>query len=335
MNDKVTYKDSGVDIHKGDALVEKIKQKVQKTYNQRVKSGVGGFACLYEVGDRFLAAGTDGVGTKLKLAFELNKHDTVGVDLVAMCVNDILCTGAKPLFFMDYLATGALDLNVNEAIVEGIVQGCLQSECALIGGETAEMPGMYQEGEYDLAGFAIGEVFADNILGGEKVKENMSLIALRSSGFHSNGFSLIRKVANDFDEKTKERLLTPTKIYWMAVKDILENNLATGFSHITGGGLLNLPRMNKNLDYKMSMSSSDWETRFYTDEMALVKNHANLSFEDMAQTFNCGVGLIMACHKDNEVNVLESLKRCGEEGIVIGSTEVGSGAVVFEDCRLK
>jgi phosphoribosylformylglycinamidine cyclo-ligase len=331
MTTKMTYKDSGVDIDKGDELVEKIKLKVKKTYGSRVKSGVGGFACLYEVGDRYLSAGTDGVGTKLKLAFELGIHNTIGIDLVAMCVNDILCTGSRPLFFMDYLATGQLELNTNEQIIEGVVEGCLASECALIGGETAEMPGMYNEGEYDLAGFAVGEVYPAQILGGEKVTEGMSLIALKSSGFHSNGYSLVRKVCSNWSHEEKVKLLAPTKIYWKAVKSSIEKDLICGMSHITGGGLLNLPRMNSNLDYNISMTESAWKECFYTAEMHKLENEANLNFEDMARTFNCGTGMIIAASSSKRDELLSELKACGESPIVIGTTTKGSGAVHFED----
>jgi len=247
----ITYKDAGVDIEKGDALVEKIKLKVKSTYGDRVRSGVGGFACLYEVGDRLLAAGTDGVGTKLALAKKLDKHDTIGIDLVAMCVNDILCTGAQPLFFMDYLATGKLDVDTANHVLDGIVEGCLQSECALIGGETAEMPGMYGNGEYDLAGFAVGEVKPADVLDGSRVNEGDVLIGLPSSGFHSNGYSLVRKLIKDDETALMQAALTPTKIYWKAIKGLLEKQLLNGVSHVTGGGLLNIPRINEGFAYQI------------------------------------------------------------------------------------
>lgn len=331
MTTKITYKDSGVDINKGDELVEKIKMKVKKTYGDRVKGGVGGFACLYEVGDRYLSAGTDGVGTKLKLAFELGIHNTIGIDLVAMCVNDILCTGSRPLFFMDYLATGKLNLETNESIIEGVVEGCLASECALIGGETAEMPGMYNDGEYDLAGFAVGEVYPKNILGGESVKESMTLIALKSSGFHSNGYSLVRKICADWSIEEKKNLLTPTKIYWKSVKSSIEKNLISGMSHITGGGLLNLPRMNTNLDYCISMSQTEWKDHFYTNEMFKLEAEASLTFEDMAITFNCGTGMILATEKSLESKLIDELRSYGESPTVVGHTDTGCGQVKFKD----
>ncbi|MCF8059801.1 MAG: phosphoribosylformylglycinamidine cyclo-ligase [Bacteriovoracaceae bacterium] len=312
----LTYKDSGVDIDKGEALVEKIKGKVKKTYGKRVIGGVGGFACLYEVADRYLAAGTDGVGTKLKLAFDLNKHDTVGIDLVAMCVNDIICTGAKPLFFMDYLATGKLDLPTSEAIIDGIVEGCLQCEAALIGGETAEMPGMYSEGEYDLAGFAVGEVYPNDILGGEKVRVGQSLLAIASDGFHSNGYSLIRRVLQNNDHPNIESLLRPTKIYWKAVKGLLEKRLVTGMAHITGGGLLNIPRMNESLGYKISLSAEEFREKFFNEDFQWIQEKGNISTHEMLKTFNGGIGLVIASENPDEV--IEHLKKVGETAYLIG-----------------
>jgi phosphoribosylformylglycinamidine cyclo-ligase len=188
----MNYKESGVDIEKGDLFIDRIKPFIKKTYTENVVSGVGGFAALYEQGDRYLASGTDGVGTKLKLATELNTHDTIGQDLVAMCVNDILCTGAKPLFFLDYLATSKLDLEVHQDVVKGIAQACSESGCALIGGETAEMPGMYKNGEYDLAGFVVGDVSKENLIDGRSIDAGMKIYAFTSSGFHSNGPSIVR-----------------------------------------------------------------------------------------------------------------------------------------------
>lgn len=312
----LSYKDSGVDIEKGDALVEKIKGKVKSTYGKRVIGGVGGFACLYEVGDRYLAAGTDGVGTKLKLAFDCNKHDTVGIDLVAMCVNDILCTGATPLFFMDYLATGKLSLEVSEAIIDGVVAGCLQSEAALIGGETAEMPGMYSEGEYDLAGFAVGEVYPDDLLGGDKVKPGHTLVGLRSDGFHSNGFSLIRRVLAENSFEEPQKLLRPTRIYWKTVKPLLEKKLVSGMAHITGGGLFNIPRMNENLGYHLNFSAEEFKEEFFDETFRWVQEKGAIDTHEMLKTFNGGIGLVMACENPQEVK--ELLKNQGEEAFILG-----------------
>jgi phosphoribosylformylglycinamidine cyclo-ligase len=326
----LTYKDSGVDIDKGEALVEKIKSKVKATYNDRVKSGVGGFACLYEVGDRLLAAGTDGVGTKLKLAGDCGVHNTVGIDLVAMCVNDILCTGAKPLFFMDYLATGHLDLRVSEDILSGIVEGCLQSECALIGGETAEMPGMYSDGEYDLAGFSVGEVFEKDILGGSRVKAGHKLLGLASDGFHSNGYSLLRKVLEDESVETKKEFLTPTKIYWSAVKELLKNDLVTGMSHITGGGLSNIARMNPEVGFNISIGQDEWCSKIFNDQFRFVMQKGDIAFDEMMRTFNGGVGLVVAVNNEdgNLSKVKEHFDSLGTKFFEIGEvTEDHPGEV--------
>lgn len=319
-----TYKDSGVDIEKGDALVEKIKAKVAKTYGDRVHSGVGGFACLYQAGDRYLAAGTDGVGTKLKLAFECNKHDTVGIDLVAMCINDIICTGAKPLFFMDYLACGKLDLDTSEKILDGIIEGCLQSECALIGGETAEMPGMYPEGEYDLAGFGVGEVFPDQILGAERIKAGDKIMALRSDGFHSNGFSLIRKLIDDESTETKLKFLKPTRIYWSAIKPLLEANLVNGLSHITGGGLYNIPRLSQRVDFHIDLNEQKWMDTFFDEGFHFIKEKGDLSMKEMLKTFNCGVGMVLITSKESEI------KKLIPESLTIGEVKSGEGQIYFD-----
>ena len=211
----LTYKDAGVDIEAGDLFVERIKEKVKRTCGERVVSGVGGFACLYDVdGERYLAAGTDGVGTKLLVAQKLGIHNSIGIDLVAMCINDILCTGARGLFFMDYLATGKLDVSVSEQIVEGIVDGCLQAKVALIGGETAEMPGMYGVGKYDLAGFAVGEVYKKDVIDGSRVQNGDAIVGIASSGIHSNGLSLARLLGREEnDEEYWKELLVPTRIY--------------------------------------------------------------------------------------------------------------------------
>lgn len=323
----LTYKDSGVDIEKGDALVEKIKRKVKSTYGSRVKGGVGGFACLYEVGDRLLAAGTDGVGTKLKLAIDCNKHDTVGIDLVAMCVNDILCTGARPLFFMDYLATGKLNLQTSEDIIEGVVQGCLQSEAALIGGETAEMPGMYKDGEYDLAGFAVGEVFPDKILGGGKVKAGDILVGLASSGFHSNGYSLVRKVLEkeNYSEEQKLDFLTPTKIYWSDTKTLIEKDLVNGMAHITGGGVFNIPRMNEELGYNLSLSMEDYFKTYAHNCFTFIQEKGGIETSEMLKTFNCGIGLVMAVDKSKVEILLDELKANGTEGYLLGEVSTRKG----------
>ena len=255
MKEPVSYKDAGVDIAKGEELVERIRKRVERTYGERVRAGVGGFASLYRMDDRrLLAAGCDGVGTKLLWAQKHGFHGAVGVDLVAMCVNDILCVGATPLFFLDYLATSALDLEIADRIISGIADGCSQSRAALIGGETAEMPGMYAPGEYDLAGFAVGEVFEESLLDGSRMRGGETLIGLPSSGPHSNGFSLLRKLFADDESEWIEKCMAPTVIYasvFSRLRDTLGGHLK-GAAHITGGGVRNIPRMAPHLAYRLT-----------------------------------------------------------------------------------
>lgn len=317
---KISYKDAGVDIETGDALVEKIKARVSSTYTDRVASGVGGFAALYKMpGGKLLAAGTDGVGTKVKIAQHLGIHDTIGIDLVAMCVNDVICTGAKPLFFLDYFATAKLDLVVADSVIKGIVEGCGQSEMALIGGETAEMPGVYQPNEYDLAGFAIGEVDEDKVLDGSKVKEGDTLVALPSSGIHSNGFSLVRKLIAPEEKELLKTALTPTRIYWQAVKKAAP--FINGMAHITGGGLGNIPRMNGALDYLLDNLP---EPLPIFVELA---KRSNLDAKTLYETFNMGLGLVIATDKPDELK-----KALGEPCHVIGRVVKGKGDAVVR-CR--
>ncbi|MFI5390676.1 MAG: phosphoribosylformylglycinamidine cyclo-ligase [Bacteriovoracales bacterium] len=327
MKDSISYKDSGVDIEKGDALVDKIKEKVKSTYGSRVRAGVGGFACLYEITPgKLLAAGTDGVGTKLKIAQILNKHNTIGIDLVAMCVNDVLCTGARPLFFMDYFATGKLELNVGDEIIEGIVEGCKQSECALIGGETAEMPGMYPNGEYDLAGFAIGEVEEKDLIDGSKLSEGDTLIGIPSSGLHSNGFSLVRKLIKENEKELLQDALVPTRIYWKLVEKLLKNHPGKikGLAHITGGGLTNIPRINEGFDYNLTYLPSLEEIPSVFSEM---KKRSNLPSSELYTTFNMGIGLVIATNSPNEI--MDTLKSLSEKAWILGKVKKGKGMVHF------
>lgn len=319
---KITYKDAGVDIERGDAFVERIKSRVKSTYGDRVVSGVGGFAALYQITqDKLLATGTDGCGTKVKVAQSLNKHDTIGIDLVAMCVNDIICTGAKPLFFLDYLATGKLELDVAEDIIKGVVEGCLQSGCALIGGETAEMPGVYGAGEYDLAGFAVGEVMKADLLDGSKVREGDTLFALPSSGVHSNGYSLVRKLVEPSERALLEQALTPTRIYWNVVKEL--HGLVNGMANITGGGLENVPRMNMNLDYAVDFLPGLDEIPPVFSE--LVKR-SNLDGAELYRTFNMGVGFVLSTHEP--VELAAKLDQLGEKYWKIGRVVKGNGMTV-------
>lgn len=320
----ISYKDSGVDIEKGDLFVERISKMVKSTYNPNVISGVGGFCALYQMSeDRFLATSTDGVGTKIKLAIELGIHHTIGVDLVAMCVNDLICSGAKPLFFLDYFASSKLDLSISEKVIEGIVDGCHQSQMALIGGETAEMPGMYQAGDYDLAGFSVGEVFKDKLIDGKKIAIGDTLIALRSSGFHSNGFSLIRKILDTFNchEDLKKACLTPTKIYVRTIVELIgrEPNLIKGMANITGSGFLNIPRMNEKFDYAIIKEP---ELPWFMQEICTL---SGLSKRELYKTFNMGIGMVLATSEPDRL--LSLLKEFGESGFVLGVVEKGSGEV--------
>ena len=320
---KTSYRDAGVDVERGDAFVERIKEKVKSTYGARVVSGIGGFAALYDMGDKLLAAGTDGVGTKLKLAQALGKHDTIGIDLVAMCVNDVICTGARPLFFLDYIATGKLELATAEAIVTGIVDGCKQAEMALIGGETAEMPGMYADEEYDLAGFCIGEVAKPYLIDGQSMQEGDALIALPSSGIHSNGYSLVRKLVNADEKDLMAACLTPTRIYWKAVQQVLP--YIGGMAHITGGGFANIPRMNEGFDYVIDALPTMAEI---PPVFSTLRDRSGLDAAELYQTFNMGIGFVIAT---NDVHaVMQKLQSIGENPMRIGHIRRGTGRVVVE-----
>lgn len=310
------YKTAGVDVEKGDLFVEKIGSFIKETYDSRVISGVGGFAALYEIDeDRLLATGTDGVGTKVKLAQELGIHDTIGQDLVAMCVNDVLCTGARPLFFLDYFATGKLDLDVSTVVVRGIAQACKLAGSALIGGETAEMPGVYEPGVYDLAGFSVGEVDRSKWINGSECAPGQSIIGLKSSGFHSNGYSLVRKLVGDKEFGLKKKLLTPTRIYVKLIQALLKDQRdnITGLAHITGGGFDNIPRINERLRYEITNYPDD---SFRPDFMNEILRRAELSHDDAYRTFNMGVGFVLTV-KDAE-RAQAFLRAQGEETILLG-----------------
>lgn len=301
---KFSYKDSGVDIEKGDRFIKKIQTLARSTYNSRVIEGVGGFCSLYDMGDRYLASGTDGVGTKLKLAQQLDDHNTIGIDLVAMCVNDILCCGAKPLFFLDYFSCGKLETETAKSVVEGIVDGCRQSECALIGGETAEMPGVYADEEYDLAGFSVGEVFKDQVVNGKRVRPGDYIIALPSSGFHSNGFSLIRKLVDKREKELQQLCLLPTKIYANQVSALVKEfgTDIHGLAHITGGGLDNIKRINPEFSYPpLDFSFVDRTPHF----MKEVFKRSGLSEKELMKTFNMGIGFIVVTKNPNVCDFLK------------------------------
>ena len=332
----LSYRDAGVDIDAGNALVEKIKRRVASTNLPGVTGSLGGFGGLFELPlDRYkqplLVSGTDGVGTKLKLAIELGRHNTIGIDLVAMCVNDILVLGAEPLFFLDYYATGALDINTAADVIEGIAEGCRQSGAALIGGETAEMPGMYQAGDYDLAGFCVGIVEKDRVIDGSKVKPGDALIALASSGPHSNGYSLIRKIIelnqSDLGEDCAgvtlaDALLAPTTIYVNALKDIISTDKLHALAHITGGGLLeNLPRVLPK-DTCGVVDTGSWRIPAVFEWL---QRNGNIEQMEMFRTFNCGVGMVAVVTENDSESILQTLKNNGAEAWRLGSIESASG----------
>lgn len=335
MTDKkpsLSYKDAGVDIDAGNSLVDRIKPHVKNTFRTGVLGGIGGFGGLFELPvhdykQPVLVSGTDGVGTKLKLAIDWNKHDGIGIDLVAMCVNDIIVTGAEPLFFLDYYATGKLDLDVAESVVKGIAEGCIQSGAALVGGETAEMPGMYSEGDYDLGGFSVGIVEKEEIIDGNKVGEGDVLIGLAASGPHSNGYSLIRKVlevsgTNPSDElegkALADHLIAPTKIYVKSLLELIKNVPVHALAHITGGGLPeNLPRV-LPADTKAVIDSSSWE---WPPVFKWLQENGNIEQSEMYRTFNCGVGMVVCVPADQEHRAIEILKANGETAWRIGQID--------------
>jgi len=327
----LSYRDSGVDIDAGDALVERIKPYARRTMRPEVLAGIGGFAALFEVGRRFrepvLVAGTDGVGTKLKLAFALARHDTVGIDLVAMSVNDILVQGAEPLFFLDYYASGKLDVDVAATVVRGIAAGCEQAGCALIGGETAEMPGMYAEGEYDLAGFAVGVVEKSRIIDGRSIAPGDALIGVLSSGPHSNGFSLIRRVldvsradlARPYSPASAQTLgdalIAPTRIYVKPVLELVRTVPVKGMAHITGGGLVeNVPRMLADT-LQGRVDRTRWQRPAIFDWLQAAGSIAD---DEMHRVFNCGVGLVIALAPGDAERALALLRTAGERAERIG-----------------
>ncbi|KFZ30050.1 phosphoribosylaminoimidazole synthetase [Pseudidiomarina salinarum] len=332
----LSYKDAGVDIDAGNALVERIKGVTKRTKRPEVMGNIGGFGALCELPTKYkhpvLVSGTDGVGTKLRLAIDLKKHDTVGIDLVAMCVNDLIVQGAEPLFFLDYYATGKLDVDVAADVVTGIGEGCVQAGCALIGGETAEMPGMYEQGDYDIAGFCVGVVEKERIIDGTKVAAGDKLVALASSGPHSNGYSLIRKIievsgadvaSEQLDGKPlAERLLTPTRIYVKSVLAMLEQIDAHAISHITGGGFWeNIPRVLPD-NAKAVIDDSSWEWPVIFNWL---QQQGNVTTKEMYRTFNCGVGLIIAVSGAQAEKAVELLRDQGEDAWVIGEVAERNG----------
>ena len=330
----ISYKDSGVDKEEGYRTVEKIKDKVKSTYSANVMNEIGSFGALYKLGNYkkpVLVSGTDGVGTKLKIAFETGKYDTVGIDCVAMCVNDILCHGAKPLFFLDYLACGKLDSDVSSEIIKGVADGCLQAGASLIGGETAEMPGFYTVGEYDIAGFAVGAVEEDEIVNGSKIEEEDTIIAISSSGPHSNGFSLIRKLFVDLNEvyenkKIWEHLLTPTKIYVKSIQKLMESVKINGMAHITGGGLIeNVPRtipegLCANIDKKKVEIHPIFKHGYFK----------KVTEDELWGTFNMGVGFIVIVKREDAEKTIGILKENGENAYEIGYISKGENKLCLK-----
>jgi phosphoribosylformylglycinamidine cyclo-ligase len=330
---KSAYKEAGVDINAGYSLVNRIKPLISKTKRPGVIGGIGGFGALFDLKkidyqDPLLVSATDGVGTKLKIAVESGKHDTVGIDLVAMCVNDIVVQGAEPLFFLDYFASGKLDVDVTESVIKGIAKGCEIAGCALVGGETAEMPGMYKEGDYDLAGFCVGAVERNKIIQVESVQEGDVVLGLASSGLHSNGFSLVRKIIRDkgfsylepcsfqASETIGEALLEPTRIYTKSILSILrENHEIKSFANITGGGLIeNLPRaLPDNVKAQIDLSKVALPEVF-----SWLKDLGRLSVSDLLESFNCGIGMAVVCSLKDSENVKSDFAALGETVFDIG-----------------
>lgn len=332
----LSYKDAGVDIDAGNALIEHIKPVAKRTMRPEVMGGLGGFGALFELGNKYnnpvLVSGTDGVGTKLKLAMQMNKHDTIGIDLVAMCVNDLLVTGAEPLFFLDYYATGALSIETAANVVTGIGKGCELAGCALVGGETAEMPGMYSDGDYDLAGFCVGVVEKDDIIDGQSVVAGDALIGLPSSGPHSNGYSLIRKVIEhcgaELDQAVDggtlgDALLAPTEIYVKPILELLRQCPVKAMSHITGGGLLeNIPRVLPD-ECAAELDADSWQRPAIFDWLA---QSGNIDAREMVRTFNCGVGMVLCVSAENAEKSIHALREQGVDAWQIGKITPRNGS---------
>ncbi len=332
----ITYKDSGVNIEEGYKSVKLIKDLVKETYSKYVLNGLGSFAGMVELPEGYkkpvLVSGTDGVGTKLDIACKKKKYDTVGIDCVAMCVNDILCHGAKPLFFLDYIACGKLDSNVSADLVKGVTEGCLQSDCALVGGETAEMPGFYKEGDYDIAGFAVGIVDKDEIIDGSKIEEGDVLVGIASSGVHSNGFSLVRKLFTDLDmefegQEVWKNLITPTKIYVKPVLKLMEQFEIRGMAHITGGGFIeNTPRMFNGRELTAVINKDSYPVPSIFEKMV----ELGVNKDHMYNTFNMGIGFILAVKKDDAQDIINALKDMGEQAYEIGYVTSGGEGICLK-----
>lgn len=336
----IDYKSAGVDVEAGYEAVKLMKEYVKKTYDGNVLGDLGSFGGFYALDDRedgdVLVAGTDGVGTKLKYAFIADKHDTIGIDCVAMCVNDIVCQGAKPLLFLDYLAQSKINPVKVAEIVKGISSGCVESGCALIGGETAEMPGFYSDGEYDMAGFAVGIAKKNKIINGSNIKEGDILIGLKSSGIHSNGYSLVRKLFGEdisklsrFDEELGARpidiLLTPTKLYVKTILDLIEKYKIKGIAHITGGGFIeNIPRIiPKGLAAKVNIESYEVPAIF-----KVMQRLGEIPTEKIYNTFNMGIGMVLAVNADIADEVTDYLNKSENQAVIIGEVVKGEGVIL-------
>ena len=333
----LTYKDAGVDIEAGNALVERIKPLVARTRRPEVLAGLGGFGGLFALppgkyAEPVLVSGTDGVGTKLKLAQQLNRHDSIGIDLVAMCVNDVLVQGAEPLFFLDYFACGQLDVDVATAVIGGIAAGCEQAGAALIGGETAEMPDMYERGEYDLAGFCVGAVDRQDLIDGSAISAGDAIIGIASSGPHSNGYSLIRRVLKDAGNvnidgtPAAEMLLTPTRIYVEPVMQLMASMTVNGIAHITGGGLTeNVPRILHG-ELQAVIETGSWQQGPVFEWLA---EHGNIAIDEMRRTFNCGVGMVVVVADVDADAAIDVLANSGEIAWRLGTVVEGRGEVEY------
>lgn len=340
----ISYQDSGVDVERGYKAVELMKKHVQSTFNANVLGDIGSFGGFYSIaGERMaepvLVAGTDGVGTKLKYAFLANKHDTIGIDAVAMCVNDIVCQGAKPLFFLDYFATGKLSPEVVATVVSGVAEGCRQAGCALIGGETAEMPGFYADGEYDIAGFAVGIVDKKKIINGNSIRPGDALVGIASSGIHSNGYSLVRRLFGDsgnshdldrYDDRLKDKvlnvLLTPTKIYVRSILSLIEKVSVKGIAHITGGGFIeNIPRIfPEGIGCEIRKDSYPLPEIF-----RIMQEKSELRDEQIYNTFNMGIGMVVCVDKKDVAETIAALESTGERAYEIGETVQGKGVTIL------
>ncbi len=336
----VTYRDAGVDIDAGDELVERIKPRVRRSLRPEVLGGIGGFGALVEIPlDRYrkpvLVSGTDGVGTKLRLAIDTGRHDTVGIDLVAMCANDVVVQGAEPLFFLDYFATGKLDVDVGERVIAGIVEGCVQAGCALVGGETAEMPGMYHGADYDLAGFCVGVVEKESVIDGTRTRAGDAVLGLPSSGPHSNGFSLIRRILRtaSADLQTDlggipliDRLMAPTRIYVKPLLNLMGQLPVHGLAHITGGGLIdNIPRVIPE-GLEVLLERAAWRRDAAFDWL---QQQGNVSDAEMYRVFNCGIGMTVQVAAGDADRAIAILRAAGQEALLIGEVKSGSRGVVI------